>query len=245
MKVYFIFILLFISFLGFSEESPALKLDIFSTYPDRHDTTIALSVDSRGIVNNIYSIADNDRSKTQHMEVSRSEIDRVEGYTELSNFYKCNFSFDIYNDRIVLKKLSEDRNRHSTKKETINILIAPRDGIVFEDESRFLERREGDEYRLITKAYMDTPLVLYRNHMASDGWYNVDWEKDGCITTFNEYYAMDKPYEYFQQGGGTFIDYGLASKNQIINIVNFYIIGICVSDKLFLPFVFGIPTGSY
>jgi hypothetical protein len=238
-----ILVMLIISLFSFAE-TPMLVFNGYINYHIRHDFQFNIYCYANGYIHSTDTFEGESGKRFQHTEITRIEKEKVTGVYTSEN-YKLDFEFSVYDDAIYLNKISEDLKTKRRNYELVTIYISPQKDVLFEDDKRRFIKVSENEYCMVSKEYENSILRISGNKMEDDGWYRVDWAKDGQTSVFKDYIAMDTPYEMMQEGGGTFIDHGLSTSDLVINVINFYVIGLCISDKTFLPIVFGIPTGSY
>jgi hypothetical protein len=231
----------------FSEGSPILVFDGVNGYPSTGDSAyrIEISIAGNGLISEINAYSGGQYKETESTKIG-FEKDKISGARE-SKTSRTKFDFSIIKNKIFRHIVVYDTVKNAVYSDRSSIVvIAPRPGVLFETDSRrFTQTGQGDFniFDLETNEHLYT---FAKNTIANDGWYRSDWKTRGNVTTIHEYQTMEKNAEWIDAGHGVFIGHAFNRQDPLINVVNFCILDVVyMNNPVFIPFIFGLKTGSY
>lgn len=148
-------------------------------------------------------------------------------------------------DIIHISITSENSGTGKKDIRRIEARLRPGPGILFEDGDSAYRLGDDGVFTADPKKKEDDSLIIRRNQIFLDGWYRSDWKRDAKKAEIKEFTTMEIPGDWMDDGGGVFSVMRLASDDLRTNVMNFYLIDSYTRSWIFLPFLFGLKTGSY
>jgi hypothetical protein len=246
-SILFILGVLIFAVASYSDGKPILVFDGVNGYPSTGDSTykIEIFVAGSGIISEIKTYSDGGKNVTDTMKVD-SKGDKILGVCQTKKS-RTIFEFTLMENRILRHIIVYDviKNTIYSDKTSV-VVIAPRPGIVFETDSRrFTQASPGDfkVFDIMTNEHLYT---FKKNTAMNEGWYRSDWKTVGGKTTVLEFQTMEKNSEWIDAGHGVFIGSAFNRKDTLTNVLNFCILDVLfLNNPIFIPFIFGLKTGSY
>jgi hypothetical protein len=226
-----------------AETSPTLVFSGYIEYPARHDYRIEVFTYPTGLISRIVTLSGDPQMKSEEMTILKRE-DRISGVDQFQKNLRT-FEMAIRGGEIHLVIANEDLDTRRKKQVTNTIRVRPGENILFDDDAKVFSLLPTGTLRIEAKAKKDDAIVVRENQIFDDGWYRADWKREGPRTTIREYTTMEVPGDWISDGGGVFTGATLNTDELITNIMNYYILDIYLGRLIFLPWIFGLKTGSY
>jgi hypothetical protein len=222
--------------------APTLIFSGYIDYPARHDYRIEVSTYPSGIISRIATFSGEMQKLSEELTLTESG-GRVLGIDRFQqNIMRLNIasggnaiSIAIENQDIISKKKTEAKK---------SVQIRQGKDILFEDEDKRAVLLSTGEFRIESKSDKEDIIVVRGNQIFNDGWYKSDWSREGGKTVVKEYTTMEIPGDWISDGGGVFSGNGICALDPVVNIINYYILQAYTERPIFIPFIFGLKTGS-
>jgi hypothetical protein len=241
-----IFILISYQLLG-SQDKPSLVFDGVNGYPGTGDSTykIEIFVAKNGFISGIKSFINGSSNANETTSVVWNNK-TIAGECR-SEGSRTVFKFDLSGNKISRHITIYDTEKNSifSEKESIVLIYPSKDTLFETDKRRFVQANPGE--LIIVDSITNEQLFVFRkNQILYDGWYRSDWKAVGGKISVYEYQTMEKNADWINAGHGYFTGKAFFNSDQTINVLNFCILDIVYLDSpIFLPFIFGLKTGSY
>jgi hypothetical protein len=244
MKCLLLCIVLFILCVCASAEiGPTLVFSGYIDYPAKHEYRIEIFTYPDGLISRVVTFSGEPQSKFEEMLISRKDK-QIDGVDQFQKNLRT-FRMDILAGTMNL--IIENENIDTRKKTRVTniIRIRPGENVLFDDDAKKVLLLPAGTLRIESKSKKDDAIVVRGNQIFDDGWYRSDWKQEGTKTTIHEFTTMEIPGDWISDGGGVFTGTSLNTKDLVMNIVNYYILDIYLERRIFLPWLFGLKTGSY
>jgi hypothetical protein len=225
-----------------AQPQPTLVFDGYIDYPARHDYRIEIYSHATGLISRIVTYSGVPLAKYEEMVVSArpngaSGIDRLKETVKTIELTRSA-------DSVNLVYVTENTGKHTRTEVAKTARIAPEKDLLFEDDDKRFRLERTMTFRVESKN-SDDQVVIRENKIFDDGWYRSDWKKEEDKTIIQEYTTMEIQGDWITDGGGVFTGKSLYVTDPAINIMNYYILDAYLQRRIFLPFIFGLKTGSY
>jgi hypothetical protein len=229
----------------FAQIKPTLVFDGVNGYPSGSKYRIEIFVAGDGMISDIkaYSEDSRDAVEVTHVEKKQNKITSV----SVSEKSRNTFTFIIKPNKIQQQYIYFDiKNNKIFDQGTSTVLIAPRKGVLFETDERVFQKTKDYEFQIIDKATGDSLYKFKGNLVYNEGWYKADWKTVGNTTQVNEYVTMERYSDWVDAGSGTFTGDRFKSATLLDSVINFCILdAVYTNNETFIPFIFGLKTGTY
>jgi hypothetical protein len=228
----------------FSEEIPVLSFSGMSGYPSDSPYKIDIYTDSQGIISRMVSYKGKNFQKNEEMQVMLN-AHNISG-SLVSENYKTGFSIQLDNNNILIVLTGEEATSKKKTKWQKKIEIISQNPLVFVDDDRRIEFDRKGEFKEIDIQTNDLIYESKKNQIINDGYYKSDWKRRGNETAVKDFLTMEKDGEWINSDSGVYRGVFPVSHDVKKMILNYSIIGISyphVPD--FIPFIFGLKTGTY
>jgi hypothetical protein len=227
----------------FAAADPSLVFSGYIDYPAHHDYRIEIVTYPSGLISRITTYAGELLERYEEMIITK-EQGKIRGIDKFQNNLRT-IEFLEGDGSLQFSVVDEDLNSHNKSQTKHNIQFHPGKETLFEDEGkRYLLFADGT-LRIESKKANGEAVIVRDNQIFDDGWYRSDWKKSGVKTIVKEYTTMEIPGDWVTSGGGEFTGGALNTAEPISKIENFYILDTYLGRHIFLPFIFGLKTGSY
>ena len=245
-----IFVLIWIQIvaaLAFSQEIPTLVFNGVNGYPSIGNRLyrIDIYVAANGLISEIKSFIGNSTNVEETTKII-FEKQRISGETN-SRDSRTAFDFELLNKELHRHIIiyNSDHNSIFSEKSSI-VRIAPQSGVYFETDSRRYIQSSKNDFQVIDITTNENLYKFNKNQIENEGWYRSDWKLTGNTMIVHEYVTMEKFAEWIDAGHGVFTGKAFANSDQSKNVINFCILdAVYPNNPIFLPFIFGLKTGSY
>ena len=235
--------------LASAETGLALVFDGVNGYPTEHTKyRIEVFVDSFGLVSEIRAYSEGSAAIEERTKIySDKRKGRVTGVCE-SETSRTTFTFEP-GERSIKRRVTV----YDTVKEAVfsdvesSVLIEPRPGVVFETDTRMFIKPPKGELQIVDKALGKSIYVFDKNDVVNEGWFKADWKTVGNKTTIHEFVTMEQySEEWVDCGSGVYTVDDFPIVDLRTSVLNFCILdAVYRNNPDFIPFLFGLKTGSY
>jgi hypothetical protein len=222
--------------------APALVFSGYIDYPARRDYRIEVSTYPSGLISRVATYSGSPQSLHEEMTVSQD----ARGITGADRFQRNLKSLEFVVEGDTIRYAIENENLDTGKKARSEsaIKLRPAKDVLFVDEAREVSLRSDGILRIASKGGEAGEVIVRGNQILDDGWYRSDWKRVGDRTIVQEFTTMEIPGDWMSDGGGFFTGRSLYTGDPVIDAVNFYIVDAYLRRHIFLPFLFGLKTGS-
>ncbi len=231
----------------YSQDKPTLVYLGVNGYPSSDTNTykIEIYVSANGYISGIKSYVGNTNILEEQTSITFKQQSLI-GETE-SKDSRTSFTFILNNNEIVRSITIWDINPSEVfSKKNSTVRIAPIKDIIFETDDRRFIKSNKIEFQIKDSKTGDNLYLFEKNNITNDGWYRSAWKNTGNSTSVNEFITMERFSDWIDAGHGVFTGKAFNNPNQLINIVNCCILDVVYpNNPIFIPFIFGLKTGSY
>jgi hypothetical protein len=246
-RIWPIILLVISSTLLFAQRKPILVFDGVNGYPSNEGSTyrIEIFISDQGYISEIRSFIGGSQIAEEETKVARKN-NEIEGET-LSRQSQTKFSLSIGEQEIKRHSIIVDRIKNTIFREYESLVkITPANGVAFDTGSRRYFLEDNEHFIIVDSKSEEVLYEFEKNQIKSDGWYKSEWKTAENKTYVHEFQTMERYAEWFDAGHGVFNGAEFKQPTLIANVINFCIMdAVYPNNTIFIPFIFGLKTGSY